>query len=264
MNRVDDRIAVVTGACGGIGAATCALLAAQGAMVVATDLHAEPGERLAAAIEAADGAIRYLRHDVTSDAQWRAVLDDATSAHGRIDVLVNNAGLFAHGRIEDLDETAMTRLFDVNLKGVVLGTVHAFRTMKTRPRELPAASIVNLSSIAGLRGAPYASLYCLTKGGVRLYTKASALEAAELGYRIRVNSVHPGIVDTDMARQVGEIARGRGVPADAIPQALAARHPLARLGEPMDVARAILYLASDDSAFVTGAETVVDGGATAR
>ncbi len=264
MNRVDDRIAIVTGAAGGIGTATCRLLAENGAQVIATDLKAAPGEALAAAIEAAGGRIRYLRHDVTDDAQWGAVLEATLAAHGRLDVLVNNAGLFLHGRTEDADAASIDRLFDVNLKGVVLGTQHAFRAMKSRPRELPLASIVNLSSVAGLKGSQMASLYCLTKGGVRLFSKSCAIEAAHLGYRIRVNSIHPGIIDTEMAQGVAEGMRANGVPPEQIDRMMAGAHPLGRMGLPADVARGIVFLASDDSAFVTGTELVVDGGMTAR
>jgi 3(or 17)beta-hydroxysteroid dehydrogenase len=264
MNRVDDRIAIVTGAAGGIGTATCRLLAENGAQVIATDLKAAPGEALAAAIDAAGGRIRYLRHDVTDDAQWGAVLEATLAAHGRLDVLVNNAGLFMHGRTEDADAASIDRLFDVNLKGVVLGTQHAFRAMKSRPRDLPLASIVNLSSVAGLKGSQMASLYCLTKGGVRLFSKSCAIEAAHLGYRIRVNSIHPGIIDTEMAQGVAAGMRANGVPPEQIDRMMAGAHPLGRMGLPADVARGIVFLASDDSAFVTGTELVVDGGMTAR
>jgi NAD(P)-dependent dehydrogenase (short-subunit alcohol dehydrogenase family) len=264
MNRVDDRIAIVTGAAGGIGTATCRLLADGGARVIATDVKAAPGEALAAAIDAAGGRIRYLRHDVTDDAQWGAVLEATLAAHGRLDVLVNNAGLFLHGRTEDADAASIDRLFDVNLKGVVLGTQHAFRAMKSRPRDLPLASIVNLSSVAGLKGSQMASLYCLTKGGVRLFSKSCAIEAAHLGYRIRVNSIHPGIIDTEMAQGVAAGMRANGVPPEQIDRMMAGAHPLGRMGLPADVARGIVFLASDDSAFVTGTELVVDGGMTAR
>ncbi len=208
MNRVDDRIAIVTGAAGGIGTATCRLLAEGGAQVIATDQKAAPGEALGAAIDAAGGRIRYLRHDVTDDAQWGAVLETTLTAHGRLDVLVNNAGIFLHGRTEDADAAAIDRLFDVNLKGVVLGTQHAFRSMKSRPRELPLASIVNLSSVAGMRA--------------------------------------------------------NGVPPEQIDRMMAGAHSLGRMGLPEDVARGIVFLASDDAAFVTGTELVVDGGMTAR
>ena len=264
MNRVDGRIAIVTGAAGGIGTATCRQLAEGGAHVIATDLREAPGAPLAAAIEAAGGRIRYLRHDVTDDAQWGALLEETLADHGRLDVLVNNAGLFLHGRTEDADRVSIGRLFDVNLLGVVLGTQHAFRAMKARPKELPLASIVNLSSVAGLKGSQMASLYCLTKGGVRLFSKSCAVEAAHLGYRIRVNSIHPGIIDTEMARGVADGMRANGVPAEQVERAMAGAHPLGRMGTAEEVARGIVFLASDDSAFVTGTELVVDGGMTAR
>ncbi|MFZ4761181.1 MAG: SDR family NAD(P)-dependent oxidoreductase [Burkholderiaceae bacterium] len=263
MNRVDDRIAIVTGAAGGIGSATCRLLAAQGAQVIATDLRDAEGRALEAEVTAAGGRLRYLHHDVTDDAGWASVFAAALAEHGRVDVLVNNAGLFVHGRTEDADAATIERLFDVNLKGVVLGTQHAFRAMKLRPKHLPAASIVNLSSVAGLRGAAVASLYSLTKGGVRLFTKSCALEAAQLGYNVRVNSIHPGIVDTDMARGVADALRARGVAEDSIDRAMAGRHPLGRMAQADDIARGIVFLASDDSAFMTGSEVVIDGGMTA-
>jgi NAD(P)-dependent dehydrogenase (short-subunit alcohol dehydrogenase family) len=264
VNPADDRIALVTGAAGGIGAATSRLLAAAGASVVATDLHDTPGEALAAAIAASDGRIRYLPHAVTDDARWAAVIAEVLRIHGRLDVLVNNAGLFVHGRTDEADRATIDRLFGVNLLGVVLGTQHAFRVMKTRPDSLPLASIVNLSSVAGITGAAGATLYSLTKGGVRLFSKSCALEAAQLGYRIRVNSIHPGIVDTDMARGVADALIARGVPQAAVDAQMAGAHPLGRLAHVDEIARGILYLASDDSAFVTGSELVIDGGLTAR
>mgnify|MGYP003747201485 CR=1 FL=1 len=264
MNRVDGRIALVTGAAGGIGTATCRLLAGNGATVVATDLHDAPGEALAAAIDAARGAIRYLRHDVTDDAQWAAVVGATLAAHGRLDVLVNNAGLFLQGPLEDADAASIARLFDVNLLGVVLGTQHAFRAMPARPPELPLASIVNLSSVAGLRGTKRSALYSLTKGGVRLFSKSCAIEAAHRGLRIRVNSIHPGIIDTEMARGVADGLQAGGVPPEDLAKAMAAAHPLGRMGTAEDVARGIVYLASDDASFLTGTELVVDGGMTAR
>ena len=158
----------------------------------------------------------------------------------------------------------MDRLFDVNLKGVVLGTKHAFLAMKRRPADLPMASVINLSSIAGLIGSANSALYCMSKGGVRLFTKASAMEAAHLGYRIRCNSVHPGIVDTDMARGVAASMVERGVAPEQVDQMMAGSHPIGRMAQAEDIARGILFLASDDSSFMTGSELVIDGGWTAR
>ena len=264
MNRIDNKIALVTGAAGGIGSATCRLLAQAGATVIATDLRKADGRRLAEEIADAGGKARFIVHDVTKDSSWRDVIATTRRRHGRLDILVNNAGVFRHGRLEDADAATVKLLFDVNLKGVVLGTQHAFRAMKKRPKDADSASVVNLSSIAGLIGTPNSALYGLTKGGVRLFTKASALEAAQLGYNIRCNSVHPAIVDTDMARGVADGMRTRGVPEDQIEAALVAGHPLGRMAQPIDIARGILFLASNDSSFMTGSELVIDGGWTAR
>ena len=224
MNRVDNKVAIVTGAAGGIGSATCRLLAQGGATVVATDRREDLGRQLVAQIEAEGGRARFMAHDVTDDAQWARVMEHTLSAFGQLDILVNNAGIFRHGRTEDASVADIQEMFDINLKSVVLGTQHAFRAMKQRPAGSAAAAIVNLSSVAGLTGAPNATLYCLSKGGVRLFTKATALEAAALGYNIRVNSIHPGIIDTDMARGVADAMRGRGVPQAGIHQALAGAH----------------------------------------
>lgn len=264
MNRVDNKIALVTGAAGGIGSATCRQLARCGATVVATDRREDLGKTLVASIEAEGGKACFMTHDVTDDAQWARVMADIVARFGRLDILVNNAGIFRHGRTEEASLADIQEMFDVNLKSVVLGTQHAFRVMKQRPAGASAAAIVNLSSVAGLTGSPNATLYCLSKGGVRLFTKATALEAAALGYNIRVNSIHPGIIDTDMAQGVANAMRGRGVPEAGINQALAAAHPLGRMGQAEEIARGITYLASDDASFMTGSELVVDGGLTAR
>ncbi len=264
MNRVDGRIALITGAAGGIGSATARLMAQAGATVIATDRRPQDGARLVAEIAAAGGKARYLDHDVTRDEDWARVVADVLAREGRLDVVVNNAGLYRHGRIEDTTVQGIDELFDVNLKGVVLGTKHAFLAMKRRPAGSPSAAIINLSSIAGLVGSANSALYNLTKGGVRLYTKGSAMEAAQLGYNIRVNSVHPGIVDTDMARGVAASMRERGVPESQIDATMAAGHPLGRMAQAVDIARGILFLASDDASFMTGTELVIDGGWTAR
>jgi NAD(P)-dependent dehydrogenase (short-subunit alcohol dehydrogenase family) len=151
-----------------------------------------------------------------------------------------------------------------NLKGVFLGTKHAIRVMKHRPKSADSAAIVNLSSVAGLVGSPLSAIYSMTKGGVRLLTKSTALEVTQLGYNIRCNSIHPGVIDTDMAGQVVERWQSAGMAANEIRGFLTNLHPLGRLGQPIDIARGILFLASNDSAFMTGTELVVDGGWTAR
>lgn len=264
MNRVDGKTAIVTGAAGGIGSATARLLAQAGATVIATDVREADGQALVAEITAAGGRARYVHHDVTRESEWAALTASVLAEHGQLDVLVNNAGIYCHGRIEDVQMDMLGTLFDVNLKGVVLGTKHAFLAMKQRPRGASSASIINLSSIAGLIGSANSAIYGLTKGGVRLFNKASAIEAAHLGYNIRCNSVHPGIVDTDMARGVADSMRARGVAQADVDQTMAGMHPLGRMAQAIDIARGIVFLASDDSSFMTGSELVIDGGWTAR
>ena len=264
MNRVDGKIALVTGAAGGIGSATSRLLASAGATVVLTDSRSDEGHQIARDIVAAGGTARFIAHDVTEEADWARVVADICSQHERLDILVNNAGIYRFGRVEDSDEATLNALLSVNLKGVVYGTKHAFLAMKHRPACAESAAIINLSSIAGLVGSPISSIYSLTKGGVRLYTKACALEAAQLGYNIRVNSVHPGIVDTDMAREVGKAMRSRGLAETQIQMTMASSHPLGRMAQADDIAKGILFLSSNDSAFMTGSELVIDGGWTAR
>ncbi|HQN10507.1 MAG TPA: glucose 1-dehydrogenase [Quisquiliibacterium sp.] len=268
MNRVDGKVAIVTGAAGGIGSATARLLAKAGARVVATDMRPADGERLVAEIVRDGGQARYVDHDVTRDADWVRVVADTVAREGGLDILVNNAGIYRHGSIEDFRDEDIDALFAVNMKSIVLGTRQAFRAMKLRPKDADSASIVNLSSIAGLVGSPQSSVYSMSKGGVRLFTKAAAMEAAHLRYNIRCNSVHPGIIDTEMARGAENSVAGamvkRGVAADDIAAMMAASHPLGRMGVAEDIARGILYLASNDSSFMTGSELVIDGGWTAR
>lgn len=264
MNRVDGKIAIVTGGAGGIGSQTARLLAQCGASVVITDTRADEGARIERDITAAGGKAQFIEHDVTREADWSRVFAQVRKQWGIPDILVNNAGIFRFGRIEDSDDETVDALLAVNLKGVVYGTKHAFLAMKHRPQDSASAAIINLSSVAGLVGSASFALYGMTKGGVRLYTKASALEAAQLGYNIRVNSVHPGIVDTDMAKGVAQAMLSRGVPENQVSSTMASAHPLGRLAKASDIAQGIVFLASNDAAFMTGSELVIDGGWTAR
>ncbi len=264
MNRVDGRVALVSGAGGGIGVATCEALLAAGARVVATDRFDAPPAHLAPVVAAAGERCVYLRADVTSGDDWQRAVDTAVTRFGGLDILVNNAGLYRTGRIEEVTDEQIDALFAVNLKGVVLGTRHAIGAMKRRAAGTGSAAIINLSSIAGLVGASFGSVYSLTKGGVRLFTKSTALEVAMLGYDIRCNSVHPGVVDTDMGAQVTANLEARGMTNEQARAAMGANHPIGRLAQPQEIARAIVFLASEDSSFMTGSELVVDGGWTAR
>ena len=246
MPRLSDKVALITGASGGIGRAITALFAAEGAQVAASDLTApEDGHAdLALALE------------VTDEDHWAQALSAVVERFGRLDVLVNNAGL---ALAKDLEETTLAewrRVMAVNLDGVFLGTRAAIGAM----RETGGGAIVNLSSAAGLIGAPMLAAYSAAKGGVRLFTKSAALYCAEKRYGIRVNSLHPGFSDTAM---LDEIAGTLGE-AEAVKAKLARRQPLGRLATPVEVAQAALYLASDEAAYMTGAELVLDGGFTAQ
>jgi NAD(P)-dependent dehydrogenase (short-subunit alcohol dehydrogenase family) len=252
MGRVQDKIAVVTGAASGIGLATARLLIEEGARVVLADIAAEPGHRAAA--ELGPRAIFRLL-DVTREDQWIKALDATVREQGRVDILVNNAGI---AMLKDIEATTLEdwrRTMDVNLDGVFLGCKHAVRVMK----ETGGGAIVNLSSIAGIVGYHSLAAYCASKGGVRLLTKSVALHCARRKYNIRCNSVHPSFADTPMVQSTIAAARD----PDKMRANIEAAAPLGRLAQPVEVARTILFLASDEAAFTTGAEFVVDGGATA-
>ena len=255
MGRIDGKIAIITGGGSGIGRETALLFAREGARVMVTDLDEAAGRNTAAEIAAAGGSAAFLRQDVTKEAEWQTVIDDVVRRWGAPSVLVNNAGVGTPGSVEDTTLESWRALMAVNLDAVFLGVKHAIRAMK------PAGgSIVNLSSIEGLVGDPMLAAYNASKGGVRLLTKSAALYCAAAGYRIRVNSVHPGFIWTPM---VSNFLKTQPDP-EALRTAIAAKHPLGHMGEPIDIAYGVLYLASDESKFMTGSELVIDGGYTAQ
>jgi len=264
MNRLDGKVALITGAARGIGAQTARLMAEAGAKVAIGDVLDEVGRQTAAAI---GGDALYTRLDVTSEADWSAAIAAVTQRFGGLDILVNNAGIFLGKSLEEASLDDWHRLCAVNLTGVFLGTKLALPALRDRGQHSPHGSaIVNLSSVAGLVGSSGDPLYSMTKGGVTLFTKSAALEFARKGYRVRVNSIHPGTIDTDMGDQVVAM-RARNLGAndlDAARREALARLPLGRLGTVDDIAKGILFLASDDTAFMTGAGLVVDGGITAQ
>jgi NAD(P)-dependent dehydrogenase (short-subunit alcohol dehydrogenase family) len=252
MGRVAGKVALVTGAASnpGLGYSTAMALAREGARLVVTDIDGEGAERCAAAIRAAGGEALARAQDVTDEAGWEAIVALTLETWGRLDVLVNNAGIAVLKPLESLTLADWNRQIAVNLTSVFLGCRAAAPAM----RRGGGGSIVNLSSVAGLIGLKGCAAYGASKGGVRLMTKTIA---AELGAdQIRCNSVHPGFIWTNMqvGAQGGDRAR-----ADASTAGL----PLGRVGEPDDIANCILYLASDESAYVTGAEFTVDAGMTA-
>jgi 3(or 17)beta-hydroxysteroid dehydrogenase len=264
MNRLDGKVALISGAARGIGAATARLMVEAGAKVTIGDVLDERGRATAGAL-GENAAYHHL--DVTSEADWNAAVAAATAQFGRLDILVNNAGLFLGKGLEEASLAEWQRLAAVNLTGVFLGTKLALPALREAAKASPHGSaIVNLASVAGLVGSQLDPLYSLTKGGVTLFTKSAALEFARKGYRIRVNSIHPGVIETDMGAQTFS-ARARHATSNDVEAArqMALRaHPIGRLGTADDIAKGILFLASDDAAFMTGAGLVVDGGLTAQ
>lgn len=255
MARLADKIALITGGASGIGAATAHLFAEQGARVVASDINQAGGAAVAEAIRAAGGTAEFVAHDTTDEAVWHGVIDRIVADYGRLDVLVNSAGIGVASPILETSFAEWRRVMSVNLDGVFLGTRFAIEAMS----RTGGGSIINLSSIYGMVGGPNISAYAASKGGVRLLTKAAAVECARANLGVRVNSVHPGYIDTPMVQAALE--RGNA-PAERR-RYIEGLHPVGHLGEAADIAYAILYLASDEAKFVTGAEMVVDGGLTA-
>jgi NAD(P)-dependent dehydrogenase (short-subunit alcohol dehydrogenase family) len=264
MNRLDGKAALVTGAARGIGAETARLMIEAGAKVAIGDVLDTPGRQTAAAI---GGEALYTHLDVTSEADWAAAVAAVTQRFGGLDILVNNAAVFLAKGLEEASLADWHRLCAVNLTGVFLGTKLSLPALRERGAGSPHGSaIVNLSSVAGLVGSTGDPLYSMSKGGVALFTKSAALEFARKGYRVRVNSIHPGNTETAMGDQVLSMwARNLGTNdlAEARRQVLA-RAPIGRMGTVTDIAKGIVFLASDDAGFMTGAGLVVDGGITAQ
>jgi NAD(P)-dependent dehydrogenase (short-subunit alcohol dehydrogenase family) len=249
--RLAGKVALISGAARGMGAAEAHLFAREGARVVIGDVLETEGAAVQAAISAKGGEAVFVRLDVTRESDWEQVVAASVRRFGKLDVLVNNAGIGAAGRVEETATEAWDRVMEVNAKGVFLGT----RAVIPAMRRAGGGSIVNISSQLGLVGMDDSSpQYTASKGAVRLLTKTTALQYARDG--IRCNSVHPGPIVTSMTE------RRRAEPA--MYQRMLSRIPLGRYGEPDEVAYGVLYLASDESAFVTGSELVIDGGWTAQ
>lgn len=254
MGRVEGKVAIVTGAASnpGLGYVTAMTLAREGAKVVVTDLDLPGVEACAAAIRDAGGEALALQQDVTDEARWQEVIKAATDAFGKLDVLVNNAGIAVLAPIEQLSLAQWNKQIEVNLTSVFLGCKAAIPAL----RAAGGGSIVNLSSVAGLVGLPTCSAYGASKGGVRIMSKSLAVELGK--DNIRCNSVHPGVIWTNMQAAATGAADPAGVDAGA------SRIPLGRVGKAEDIANCVLYLASDESNYVTGTELTVDAGMTAQ
>jgi len=253
--RLAGKVALVTGAASGLGAETARRLAREGAAVMLSDLSIGDGEAVTAEIIAAGGRAVFIAHDVTSEDDWTAAVTATTTSLGRLDILVNNAGIVGN-QLELMTHSLADwrRILAVNLDGVFLG----MRAVGPVMAGQDGGSIINLSSIMGKVAMPNVTAYAASKGGVLMLTKAAAVEWAPLG--IRVNSVHPGFIDTPMVANALHAAEN----GNEMRSAIIAAHPLGRLGVPREIADAIVFLASDEASFMTGAELVVDGGYTAQ
>jgi len=256
MARLEGKVALISGGARGQGSVEARLFTLEGAKVAIGDILEAEGKQVEAEINESGGECLFLRLDVTSEEDWAQAIEATVARFGKLDVLVNNAAIGStrgpdgqRVSIEDLSGSQWDRVMGVNAKGVFLGTKYAIPEM----RKAGGGSIVNISSIAGLVGGTTAA-YGASKGAVRIFTKSTAIQYANDG--IRANSVHPGVIETDMTAGMLMDEAGR--------QSRVARHPIGRLGTSEDIAFGVLYLASDESSFVTGSELVIDGGLTAQ
>ena len=248
--RLENKVAFVSGGARGMGAAEAKLFAREGARVVIGDVLENEGRNTEAEINETATECLFVRLDVTSEEDWQRAVAATVARFGRLDVIVNNAAIFRMAGVEDTSEELWDQMMAINAKGVFLGTKHAISEM----RKAGGGSIINISSDAGLVGGALSAAYNSSKGAVRLFTKATAIQYAKEG--IRANSIHPGTIETPMSAPL--------LADEADRQEAIDRTPLGRLGQPIDVAYGALYLASDESSFVTGSELVIDGGFTAE
>jgi NAD(P)-dependent dehydrogenase (short-subunit alcohol dehydrogenase family) len=259
--RVSGKVALVTGGASGIGRGCAEALAREGAAVVITDLQDDKGRALAAEIAATGAKALYLHHDTTSEQQWVEVVADIEKQFGRLDILVNNAGIaIGAPSITDMSLEDWKKQQAVNVEGVFLGIKHCLPLMRKAGN---GGSIINMSSVAGLKGSPTLAGYCATKGAVRLFTKAIAMECANARDGVRVNSVHPGIIETPIWESIAAMNPGVNAAPDLDAMSSMAV-PLGVKGFPSDIANGVVWLASDESRYVTGAELVIDGGLSVR
>ena len=247
--RLEGKVALISGGARGMGAAEARLFASEGAKVVLGDVLESEGQQVEAEIAEAGGEAVFVPLDVTSEADWQRAVDTAIERFGGLHILVNNAGIWNGGNVETQTVEGWDQIMDINAKGVFLGTRAAIPAM----RESGSGSIVNISSVAGIIGSVGATAYNASKGAVRILTKSTAVQYA--GEGIRCNSVHPGPIETQMIREVYPDDETRNSRVSAI--------PMGRMGEMDDVAKGVLFLASDEASYMTGSELVIDGGATA-
>jgi len=258
VGRLDNKVAVIAGGAVGIGGADSLLFAREGAKVVIGDINEKDGQALADQIRSEGHEAIFVRHDITREEDWVNIMEAAVNTYGKVNICVNNAGVSLGKDIEDTTLDEWNWLMNINATGVFLGTKYAIKYMKDNGEN---NAIVNRSSIDGQIGEAGLCAYCASKGAVTLLTKSAALACGQKRYKIRVNSVHPGYVHTALTEKE---AADSGLTPEEYFAKVGAQHPIGYIGQPMDIAYADIYLASDESLFVTGSELTIDGGWTAQ
>ena len=257
MDRVKNKVAIVTGGASGLGKSSAILLAREGAKIVITDVDDENGNKVVQDIKNDGGEAIFIKQDVSKEEEWKMVIETTIKTYGKLHIVANSAGIGIGGTVEDVTLDDWKNLIDVNLHGTFLGTQYGIKGMKETGE---GGSIINFSSIEGLVGDPNLPAYNASKGGVTIFTKSAALHCAKQGYKIRVNSIHPAYIWTSMVENFlkaqGDVEEGK--------KQLESLHPVGHLGEPDDIGYGVVYLASDESKFMTGSELVIDGGYTAQ
>ena len=257
MDRVKNKVAIVTGGASGLGKSSAILLAREGAKIVITDVDDENGTKVVQDINNDGGEAIFIKQDVSKEEEWKMVIETTIKTYGKLHIVANSAGIGIGGTVEDVTLDDWKNLIDVNLHGTFLGTQYGIKGMKETGE---GGSIINFSSIEGLIGDPNLPAYNASKGGVTIFTKSAALHCAKQGYKIRVNSIHPAYIWTPMVENFlkaqGNVEEGK--------KQLESLHPIGHLGEPDDIGYGVVYLASDESKFMTGSELVIDGGYTAQ
>ncbi|MEK6480298.1 SDR family oxidoreductase [Catalinimonas sp. 4WD22] len=257
MKRVHNKVALVTGGASGLGRSSAILLAREGAKVVVSDLDEAQGHEVVKQIQEEGGDAIFIKQDVASENSWKDLMKAISNTYGKLHIVANSAGIGVGGNVEEVSLEDWKRLIAINLDGVFLGTKYGIQAMREHGE---GGSIINFSSIEGIVGDPNLPAYNASKGGVTLFTKSAALHCAKAGYRIRINSIHPGYIWTPMVenylKKQGSVEEGK--------KYLDSLHPLGHVGEPDDIGYGVVYLASDESKFVTGSELVIDGGYTAQ
>ena len=252
--RVKGKVALVTGGGSGLGEAMSIRLAQEGATVVVSDIDESTARRVA---EAIGGDAIAMQQDVTDEQRWMDVLKEIVERFGKLDVLVNNAGIALVGTVEDTTLADWRQTNSINLDAVFLGTREAIKVMKGG-----SGSIINISSIEGIIGEQKLAAYNASKGGVRNFTKSAAMHCCDQGYSIRINSVHPGFIETPMVS--GAVGSMPDADGEAFTTRIVGNIPMGHMGEPLDIANGVLFLASEESKYMTGSELVIDGGYIAR